>query len=178
MSTCEVVLDRLAAGEPLGPEEETHVASCVDCARLSRVPGLLASTAREPDPGPGFSTRMQVAARGRLAVRKRQRVALTAVAAVAVASAAFLAFSRPTHTVGQQPGAIRTAREWEPQPQPGPVAEHPKEGSDAQLVVDLVRVAHVDSSLRGEAHWKSITKTLEPYRALLSQHGARQGAPR
>lgn len=174
MSPCELVLERLAAGQPLGADEATHVASCVDCAQLAKVPSLLAASAREPEPGPGFSARMQVGARGRIAARRRHRVALVSFASMAVAAAAVLAFTRPTHHV-VEPGAIRTALDDEHQPLPPPSTETPI--TDQELAVDLVRVSNTDRTIRGEAHWNDITRSLEPYRALLSKHGAK-GASR
>jgi hypothetical protein len=174
MSPCESILERLAAGQKLGADEEAHVASCVDCAQLAKVPALLAASAREPDPGPGFSARMQVGARGRLAARRRHRVALVSFASIAVAAAAVLAFTRPTHHV-VQPGAIRTALDDEHLPLPPPSTETPI--TDQDLAAELVRVANTDRTIRGEAHWNDITRPLEPYRALLSKHGV-QGASR
>jgi hypothetical protein len=172
MSPCEVVLDRVVAGESLTDEQTAHVAGCVDCARLARVPGLLASAAREPDPGAGFSARMQVGARGRMAVRKRQRIALASFATVAVGAAAVLFVTRPGHEA--LPGAMETQRHDEPRPQP-PVTAEPAV-SDHDLALDLVRVSDTDRVIRGEADWNDITHSMIPYRAMLAKHGARKGA--
>ena len=169
---CELVLDRLAAGEPLGEDGAAHVASCVDCARLAQVPGLIASTVREPEPGPGFSSRMQIGARGRIAARRRQRVALVSVATVAVAAAAVLAYIRPNHHVELNQGAIKTALDHEPVPQPPPATERPPI-SDPDLATDLVRVSNVDRTIRGEAHWTDITRPLAAYRAVLAKGASR-----
>jgi hypothetical protein len=172
MSPCEVVLDRVVAGESLTDDQTAHVAGCVDCARIARVPGLLASAAHEPDPGPGFSARMQVGARGRMAARKRQRIALASFATVAVGAAAVLLVTRPGHHTS--PGAMQTLSQEEPKPHP-PVTAEPAV-DDQDLVLDLVRVSDTDRVIRGEADWHDITRSMIPYRALLAKHGARKGA--
>jgi len=171
-SPCEVILDRLAAGESLGEDGAAHVASCVDCARLAKVPGLLAATVREPEPGPGFSSRMQIGARGRIAARRRQRIALVSVATVAVAAAAVLAYVRPNHHTELNQGAIRTAVDDEHTPQPPPAAEHPRI-SDADLTADLVRVSNPTRTIRGEANWNDIPRPLAAYRAVLAKGASR-----
>jgi hypothetical protein len=175
MSPCDHVLDRFAAGEALTADEQAHVTACVDCARLARVPGLLAAAAREPEPGPGFSARMQVGARGRLAARRRNRVALVAFATAAVVTAGTLAFTRPTKDVSN-PSAILSTEQREPQPRPPVVAETPI--SDDDVAAGLVRVSDTEQVLAGEADWSDITRSLEPYRALLVKHGVRRGGTR
>ena len=47
-SPCDHVTERLATGEPLSEDEAAHAARCVDCARLARVPRLLAAAAAKP----------------------------------------------------------------------------------------------------------------------------------
>jgi hypothetical protein len=173
MSTCEAVLDRVATGEPLSDEQRAHVAGCVDCARLASVPDLLAAAAAEPEPGPGFSSRMQIGARGRLATRKRNRIAGASFAAAAAISALTLAVMRPNrHVAG--PGAMSNIEQLEPQPRPPVVGEEPASGD--QVARDLVRVSNVDRSLDGEADWSGITHSLTPYRAILVKSRARRGA--
>lgn len=176
MSTCEAVLDRVATGEPLSDEQRAHVAGCVDCARLADVPGLLAAAAVDSEPGPGFSSRMQVGARGRLAARKRNRIAGSAFAAAAAVTALTLFVMRPTRHVSDQPGAMQTLEQSEPQPRPPVVGEEP--ATDEQIARDLVRVSNVERSLGGEADWSDITHSLTPYRAILVKSGARRGAHR
>ena len=170
MSPCDLVLDRYASGEALTEDQQAHVAGCVDCARLARVPGLLASAAAEPEPGPGFSARMQVGARGRLAVRRRNRVALVSFATAAVLTAGTLAFTRPTSHVSD-PGATMSLEQREPQPRPPVVAETPI--SDDDVATGLVRVSDTERTLAGEAEWSDITRSLQPYRALLAKEKSR-----
>jgi hypothetical protein len=171
---CDSVTERLAAGEPLTAEEAAHASSCVDCARLARVPRLLAAAATEPEPYPGFSARMQVGARARLAARRRNRIALTSVAAAAMIAGGSFAMTRPDEPLA--PGAMRALEEQEPRPRP-PVTEERPAGDTEEIVLDLVRVADIDHSLRGAAPWDDITHSLVPYRAILAE-GARKGAHR
>jgi hypothetical protein len=166
---CETVLDRIASGEPLGVEERAHVAGCVDCARLARVPGLLASAASEPEPGPGFSSRMQIGARGRIAARRRNRIAVASFAAAAALTAGGLAVTRPSTEVDR--GAILTLEHSEPQPRPPVTGEVPS--TDEQVVLDLARVSQVERSLSGEADWTEITEPLAPYRYVFAKRGIR-----
>jgi hypothetical protein len=174
-SPCETVTERLATGEPLSEDEAAHAARCVDCARLARVPRLLAAAAEEPEPYPGFSARMQVGARARIIARRRNRIMLTSVAAAAVVAAGTFAMTRPAERVA--PGAMRALEEQEPQPRP-PVREERAATDTEQIALDLVRVADVDRSLDGEAPWNDITHSLIPYRALLAREGAGKGAHR
>lgn len=174
-SPCEHITERLAAGEALTPEDQAHLASCVDCARLARVPGLLAAVAREPEPDPGFSARMNVGARGRLSARKRNRVLATGLAAACTFAVAGVAISR-TGGHDPQPEATRTLAEQEPTPRPAPVAERPATSRE-ELVLRLVRASNVEDALQGTAPWDELATPLISYRALLSQQG-RKGADR
>lgn len=176
-SLCETVLERFATGDPLSDDEAAHVARCVDCARLARVPRLLATAAQEPAPAPGFSTRMEVGARARLAQRKRRRVAMTGAAAAAVLVAGGLAVTRPADRV-TEPAALYTAEELERAPLPPPSTLERPATSAEQLVLHLVRVSDVDAALAPAADWPAIAEPLDPYRALLLREGARKGAPR
>src|SRR5205823_3266558 len=57
MTTCDVVAERVALGEPLGDAAE-HAERCPKCRRLVALPAELGATHRELDPGLGFSARM------------------------------------------------------------------------------------------------------------------------
>lgn len=176
-SPCEVVTERLATGEALTEEQASHAARCVDCARLVRVPRLLAAAASEPEPYPGFSARMQIGARARITARRRNRIMLTSLAAAAVVAAGTFAMTRPGERVA--PGAMRALEEQEPRPRPPVPEDVERAATDTeQIALDLVRVADVDRSLDGEAPWDDITHSLVPYRALLAREGARKGADR
>lgn len=176
-SPCETVTERLATGEPLTEDESAHAARCVDCARLARVPRLLAAAAAEPEPYPGFAARMQVGARARITARRRNRIMLTSLAAAAVVAAGTFAMTRPDQRVA--PAAMLALEEQEPRPRPPSPEDVERAATDTeQIALDLVRVADVDRSLDGEAAWNDITHSLVPYRALLAREGARKGAPR
>jgi hypothetical protein len=177
-SPCDTVTERLATGEPLTEDESAHAARCVECARLARVPRLLAAAAEEPEPYPGFSARMQVGARARITARRRNRIMLTSLAAAAVVATGTFAMTRPDERVA--PGAMRALEEQEPRPRP-PAPDDREERAATepeQIALDLVRVADVDRSLDGEAPWNDITHSLIPYRAILAREGAGKGAPR
>jgi hypothetical protein len=176
-SPCDHVTERLATGEPLTEDEAAHAARCVDCARLARVPRLLAAAATEPEPYPGFAARMQVGARVRLTARRRNRMMLTSLAAAAVVAAGTFAMTRPDARVA--PGAMRALEEQEPRPRPPVREDVERAATDTEAIaLDLVRVADVDRSLEGEAPWDDITHSLVPYRALLAREGARKGVDR
>jgi|RhiMetdeSRZDD1v2_1073273.scaffolds.fasta_scaffold1139373_2 hypothetical protein len=174
MSVCEQVLDRIALGEPLSAEETDHAARCVDCARLTHMPRLLAATAQEPEPNPGFSARMQIGARRRIAVRRRNRIALTTFAAAAVVFAGVGVFTRPTERLTEV-GAMRSLEEQEPMPRPPPPVERPATSTE-KLILDLIHTSDVDRVLQDGADWDEVTRPLSPYRAVLARAGARKGA--
>ena len=176
-SPCETVTERLAVGEPLTEDESAHAARCVDCARLARVPRLLAAAAEDPEPNPGFAARMQIGARARITARRRNRIMLTSLAAAAVVATGTFAMTRPDQEVA--PGAMRALEEQEPRPRPPAPDEIERAATEPEkIALDLVRVADVDRSLDGEAPWNDITHSLVPYRALLAREGAGKGAPR
>jgi hypothetical protein len=175
-SPCNLVLERLATGEALSAEESAHVTRCVDCARLAGVPGLLAATAQEPEPSPGFSSRMQIGARHRLAVRRRNRVAMTTLAAAAVVVAGVGVFTRPTAELTEV-GAVRSLEEQEPRPQPPPPLERPATSTE-KIILDLVYTSDIDRVLQQGANWDEVTHPLSPYDAVLVQVGDRKGAQR
>jgi hypothetical protein len=174
MSPCRLVTERLVAGEPLTPEEADHATRCVDCARLTGVPHLLATVAREPEPVPGFSARMQVGARRRLAQRRRRRAALVSLTAAGVVVAGVLIAARPAERA--QPGATQTLIDQEPVPRPPP--RERAAASPEQLARELVRVADLDGALGAHAPWDDLTDPLTPYRVLLVRAAAPEGAPR
>ena len=175
-SPCNLVLDRLASGEALSAEESAHVTRCVDCARLAGVPGLLAATAQEPEPSPGFSSRMQIGARHRLAVRRRNRIALTTFAAAAVVLAGVGVVTRPTAELTEV-GAVRSLEEMEPRPQPPPPVERPATSTE-KIILDLVHTSDIDRVLEQGANWDDVTQPLSPYRTVLAKVGGRKGAHR
>ena len=175
---CDLVAERLAVGEPLGADGDAHVAACPACARLVRLPGMVAATAREPEPGPGFSARMQLGARGELAARHRTRVAaLTLATAAAVLLVGVFVTRRHRD---DQPATM--ARYSAPQPISTP-GEHRAEPvrdrvpttattasttvPDDQLAAHLVRISDIDGALAPSPAWRRAEAPLAPYQQLL-----------
>ena len=72
-STCDIVAERVALGEPLGDAAD-HAASCERCKRLVALPVELGAMHREAEPGMGFSARMTAGAQHRIVVRRRRRL--------------------------------------------------------------------------------------------------------
>ncbi|HTJ45052.1 MAG TPA: hypothetical protein VL463_23250 [Kofleriaceae bacterium] len=173
---CDEIAERLADGAPLGEDGETHIAACPACARLVRLPQLVAATAREPEPGPGFAARMQVGARAEITARRRTRVAsLTlATAAAVLVGGVFL-----TRRHDKDEHASAMSRYSEPQPislpgehradthdrnrAPNPTASI----TDDELAARLARVADVDGALQPTRAWHRIEAPLAPYQQLL-----------
>jgi hypothetical protein len=188
MTTCEVVAERVAVGEPLG-ELAAHVATCAACTRLTALPALLGATrhATAADPGPGFAARITGAAQRRLVVRRQRRIATVLGTAVAAAAALALAVTQlPTHTdstvAASEPPVPRPAPAPSPSPRPAPTPTPPAPTPapapvapsphvhDAEVAA-LVRFARVDHSRRLSANWARITAPLAPYRSLVARQG-------
>jgi hypothetical protein len=176
MSPCDLVAERLALGEPLGSDGDSHVAACPACARLTRLPGLVAATAQEPEPGPGFSSRMQVGARAELTARRRARVGSVALAAAAAVLVGGVFVTRNQHRNEQ--GTMSRITDPQPISLPGEHRDstphdrnhapvHPQPAADEQLAARLVRVADLDGALAPHAPWRRIEAPLAPYKSLL-----------
>jgi hypothetical protein len=167
-STCEIVAERIALGEPLGDAGE-HAATCERCKRLVALPVELGVTHREVDPGLGFSARMTAGAQHRIVVRRRRRIAGMAAAAVAVATLGVFAFTREPEAV--QPEVAVVPHETNPtqlgggRPDPWDTSEHADEGDEDLRA--LVQLADTDRASRLSADWEDITTPVAPYRALL-----------
>ena len=177
MTPCEAVVERLALGEPRDAELDAHVATCPACARLVQVPNLVAATASAREPAPGFSARMTVGARHRIAVRRRNRIATMALAAAGVLIAGgAIATREPEHSLQ---GAMTGLAELEPL-EPSRTTERqtpaptPDSIPDDDLAAAIGRLANLDASLAPSADWGRIEAPLTPYRDLLSAYqGAR-----
>lgn len=165
-STCDIVAERVALGEPLGDAAD-HAASCERCKRLVALPVELGAAHREAEPGLGFSARMTAGAQHRIVVRRRRRIAAGLAAAVAASTLGFFAF---THESKHQPLATNPPSEQRPATspnQPDPWATD-SDASDADDDVRaLVQLANTDRSSKLSANWRDITKPLAPYRSLL-----------
>ncbi|MCE9578010.1 MAG: hypothetical protein K8W52_33065 [Deltaproteobacteria bacterium] len=177
-SPCDLVAEHLALGEPLGADGDAHVAACLACARLVRMPGLVAAAARPAVVPPGFAARIQVGARAELAARRRNRVATMALAAASVAAVATFAITRQSdapHAGAMDPWAARQpvashdpGRELPAAPKPEPRLDHTPD----PLTARLVHVADIDDALAPSASWTRIEAPLAPYRHLLDRQGA------
>jgi hypothetical protein len=178
MSPCDSVTERLALGEPLGADDDAHVAACPACARLIRLPGLVAATAREAEPGPGFSSCMQVGARAELGARRRARIASVTLAAAAAVLLGGVFVTRHNRAENQST-AIDPFTERQPINLPGEHRDTPSHdphdrarpahqpATDDHLAAHLVRLADLDGALAPQAPWRRIEAPLAPYRSLL-----------
>ena len=164
ISSCDLVAERVALGEPLGDLAE-HAASCVRCRRLAALPTELAGARQTADPGLGFSARITAGAQRRLVVRKRQRVAIAFAGMVAAAAAAVVVVTREP-----EPASVAIDIPRLPQPAVRNEPSHQHDPWDPDGVDpdarDLVRLARGGASHYHE-DWDAIEKPLAPYRSLL-----------
>ena len=129
------------------------------------MPGLLARTHQEVDPGMGFSARMTVGAKHRVMVRHRRRVATALGGTVVAAGLAVYVLTRtPTEQIASAPPvpienkqAIGTQNH----------DDQPAVGDYDPDVATLVHYANTDRNRRLSAKWTRIEKPLAPYRKLL-----------
>lgn len=156
-SPCDIVLERIALGEPLAELGE-HAASCENCRRVVALPVELGQVHGEADPGLGFTARMTAGAQHRVQARRRRRLA-TGLAFAVVASAAGVVVmthhGEPAHPVATTPSPATETH-------PPTVME---DASDDELQT-LVELADVDTASHTTANWNRITKPLAPYRKL------------
>ena len=163
-TSCDLVAQCVAFGEPLGALAE-HVATCERCQRMVAMPGLLARTRQEVDPGMGFSARMTVGAKHRVMVRHRRRVATALGGTVVAAGFAVYVLTRtPTEEVASKaPVPIENKQATGTQNN----NEAPVAGDYDPDVATLVHYANTDRNRRLSAKWTRIEKPLAPYRKLL-----------
>lgn len=152
MTTCEIVAERIALGEPLGEHAE-HAASCERCRELGEVAAKLGAAHHAIDPGLGFSSRMTVGAQQRITTRRRRRIATTAGVTAVAAIAMVFVVTRPTERAREPLAAIEMKRDAEP------------------VVVDDADLTFLASdpevTARTTADWHHITAPLRPYKRLL-----------
>jgi hypothetical protein len=162
MSPCEVVVERVALGEPLGDVAD-HAATCPKCRSLVALPTEIGATHREADPGMGFAARMTAGAQHRVVVRRRRRIAASlAAAVVAMSLGVFFVTREPAQdkiSAIQPPTVPPTAAGAEHQPDPWNPGEVDE---DVAALVDLA-----DTSPRPHAHWKRMENQLDAYRKLV-----------
>jgi hypothetical protein len=164
-TSCDLVAQCVAFGEPLGALAE-HVATCERCQRMVAMPGLLARTRQDVDPGMGFSARMTVGAKHLVQVRHRRRVATALAGTVIAAGLAVYVMARsPSEPIaaGPPPQPVETRPAGEPKLDNQPGADN---GFDPD-VAQLVHYANTDRNRRLSAKWTRIEKPLAPYRKLL-----------
>lgn len=170
---CEVVVERVALGEPLGDLAE-HAKGCEKCRRIAALPAELGATHRDSDPGLGFSARMTAGAQHRIVVRKRRRVAGALAAAVAVTTLAAFALTR-------EPAPQKLARTPETPETPETPKEHdqpaahdreqdPWQEADRDVADEdvraLVELADTNRARKLSAKWRRIERPLAAYRIV------------
>jgi hypothetical protein len=164
-TSCDLVAQCVAFGEPLGALAE-HVATCERCQRMVAMPGLLARTRQDVDPGMGFSARMTVGAKHRVMVRHRRRVATALGGTVVAAGLAVYVLTRtpsgPTEVAAPvKPIELKAAGGTQNNNEPAVTGDYDPD------VATLVHYANTDRNRRLSAKWTRIEKPLAPYRKLL-----------
>ncbi|HUS28403.1 MAG TPA: hypothetical protein VMZ53_07840, partial [Kofleriaceae bacterium] len=163
MTTCDVVAERVALGEPLGDAAD-HAERCPKCRRLVALPTELGATHREADPGLGFAARMTAGAQHRVVVRRRRRIAAGMAGVVAAAAmAAFFVTREP-----DAPKLATTPPDQTQQPATNPHEANKNDPWDASASSDvdedvraLIQLADTDAASRTTAHWKKIEQPLD-----------------
>lgn len=161
MSPCELVVERVALGEPLGDVAE-HAATCPKCRSLVALPTEIGATHREADPGMGFAARMTAGAQHRVVVRRRRRIAAGLAAAVVAMSLGAFFVTHESHEKNKLAAV-------EPPVIPPATATNTNDpwnsdgvDEDVAALVDLA-----DTSPRPHAHWKRMESQLDAYRKLV-----------
>lgn len=168
-STCDIVAERIALGEPLGDAAD-HAASCERCKRVVALPVELGAMHREAEPGMGFSARMTAGAQHRIVVRRRRRIAAGLAAAVAASAVGFFALTREpakAPLAQQNPPAQNQAAGHSNERDPWATDSDAAPSSDDDDLRAIVKLANTDRSMHVSADWKSIEEPLAPYGALL-----------
>jgi hypothetical protein len=158
---CDVVVERVALGEPLGDVAD-HTATCAKCRSLVALPLEIGATRRDADPGMGFAARMTAGAQHRVVVRRRRRIATGLAAAVVAMSLGVFFVTREPHQdkiSAIKPPTVPPAAGEQHQPDPWNPGEVDE---DVAALVDLA-----DTSPRPHAHWKRMENQLAGYRKLV-----------
>jgi hypothetical protein len=169
-TSCDLVAQCVAFGEPLGALAE-HVADCARCQRMVDMPGLLAGTRHDVDPGMGFSARMTVGARQLVAARHRRRIAAGLAAMVATGAIGVFVMTRspadPTPSPVVRTPRIEDNKTGTDPKVPTPAVQPNDPGAVDPDVATLVHYANSDLNRRLSAKWTRIEQPLAPYRKLL-----------
>jgi len=176
MKPCNLIAESLVMGEPLSDGDRAHVETCPECTALVAMPGRISAATAAPEPGPGFSARMTVGARERLATRRRQRVVGFGFAALAAAGLTFYVTQRASSSRSSHP--VPTAGTDSPSPDP----DRPAGGSDLdpplddapvsdQEVRELLRMSSLERAMQPVAPWDEIEAPLRESQMVLARYG-------
>ena len=158
MSRCSSVAEALVMGEPLSADDQGHVESCEACRRLTALPGLLAASAKGEPPRPGFSARMMVAARDRLAQRRRRRFATFTLAVAAAGASAVVVDRRLVRDRANTPAI-------DPQTRTTPL------DPDLRQELESLQFSSFDRAMEPAVPWDEIEAPVRNYGALLRKRG-------
>jgi hypothetical protein len=169
---CEVVVERVALGEPLGDLAE-HAQGCARCRRIAALPTELGAAHRDSDPGAGFSARMTAGAQTRIVVRKRRRIAGAVAAAVAVTTLGAFALTRepapqklaetPVQRDDNAPTPAAQDQDKDKDIKQDPWREPADTDEDVRA---LVQLADTHRSRKLSANWRRIERPLAAYRIV------------
>jgi hypothetical protein len=175
-NTCDQVAERLVGDEPLGTLED-HVALCSSCARMAKLPQMIAEVSRargSVEPAPGYA--MRLAARAMTDRRPRRGrtaligVGLAGAVGVAVAAFAFLGGSGGSGGTDEPQAIHASATNATDDTTPvlagtgGAVANDP---DDDALLDDLADITDPDRALSFGADWKRIERKIAAADVLL-----------
>jgi hypothetical protein len=167
---CELVVERVALGEPLGDLAE-HAQGCAKCRRIAALPTEIGATHRDSDPGVGFTARMTAGAQHRIVVRKRRRVAGVVAAAALVTMVGAFALTRDpapaklarTPETPDQRDNVPTPAADDHKPDPWQESDEPAADEDVRA---LVQLANTHRSRKLSAKWRRIERPLAAYRIV------------
>lgn len=172
MTICDHIANRVAAGEQLNDDQQSHADLCSACSAAldaTRTLSAIGKARADVTPGPGFSARVASRAWERVGQRKRQRVVGYALATSGAIAAAALAFTLFT-------GDRQSPHITENTPLPAamqPVADDVDiadiDSGDAETARDLVWLTDADRALSQSANWEFIEEPVAPYALLLDE---------
>lgn len=170
MKRCTQLAEAIVSGEPLSDDDRAHLTTCADCTRLAAMPRLVAATATAPEPGPGFSSRIVVGARERVAGRRRQRVIGFGLATAVAAGAAVMIVRHDDG--GGRARAVATSERPAGGDTTGPLPDPPPgDGITDDELRELVSGDSLSQAMTPSADWADIETPLTSYRAVLRLGG-------
>jgi hypothetical protein len=171
MSPCDVVIERLALGEPIGDVED-HVATCPACSRLIALPRLVAASAHAAEPNPGFAIRTAAGARAKLVTRRRNRIATNAIAAIAAVALGVWALRTPIEPTLQMQGMHTAPSPLEPIHNSDRTPDD-LTLTDEEIGAELGRISDFDRVLAPSPRWDDAEAPLHGYRLIVTQGASR-----